>query len=136
MSALSQKLGSTKRTRPPDSARIVVISGTEGRKNRSKVNHVADQTPILGEKENIAAMSALVSGLVGCLVDKPSAVSVQAVTKGDLTSLQVRVDPEDVDKLVGKQGRMTRSLRTILSAASMRLKQRFSLDILDERSNY
>jgi predicted RNA-binding protein YlqC (UPF0109 family) len=52
-----------------------------------------------------------------------------------MASLQVRIAPEDVDRLVGKQGRMTRFLRTILSAASMRLKQRFSLDILDERSS-
>ncbi|WP_128912242.1 KH domain-containing protein [Granulicella sibirica] len=79
-------------------------------------------------------MKTLVYELVVCLVDKPNEVSIQAVTNGEVTSLRVRVAPEDVGKLVGKQGRTARSLRTILSAASMTRQQRFSLDILEERS--
>jgi predicted RNA-binding protein YlqC (UPF0109 family) len=82
----------------------------------------------------IESVGALVYTLVGCLVDKPDAISVRAITTGDVTSLQVRVAPEDVGKLVGKQGRMARSLRVILSAASMKLQQPFSLDILEDRS--
>lgn len=83
------------------------------------------------ETENIEAMTHLLQGIVVLLVDDPSAVSVHA-TKGDeQVSLQVRVAPGDAGKLIGKQGRTARSLRTVLSAASMKLHQRFTLEILE-----
>jgi len=48
------------------------------------------------------------------------------------TVLRVRVAPQDIGKVIGKQGRTARSLRTILGAASMKLHHRFSLDILED----
>jgi predicted RNA-binding protein YlqC (UPF0109 family) len=83
------------------------------------------------ETEKADAMTALLRGIVSSLVDDPSAVSVQATRVGDEISLQVRVASGDVGKLIGKQGRTARSLRTILSAASMKLHQRFAFEILE-----
>ena len=45
--------------------------------------------------------------------------------------MRLQVSPADLGKVIGKQGRTARSLRTILGAASMKLKQRFSLDIVE-----
>jgi predicted RNA-binding protein YlqC (UPF0109 family) len=83
------------------------------------------------ETKNIDAMTALLGVIVGSLVDDHSAVSVIATRVGDEISLQVRVAPNDVGKIIGKQGCTARSLRTILSAASMKLHQRFAFEILE-----
>ena len=77
-------------------------------------------------------MIRLVSDVARSLVDMPETVSVDAVPDGDGTILRLRVAPSDLGKVIGRQGRTARSLRTILSAASMKLKHRFSLDIIEE----
>jgi predicted RNA-binding protein YlqC (UPF0109 family) len=77
-------------------------------------------------------MSSLVAELARALVDKPEEVSVEVVQDGDGTILRLHVAQSDVGKVIGKQGRTARSLRTVLSAASMKLKRRFSLDIVEE----
>ena len=77
-------------------------------------------------------MIRLVSDVARSLVDMPETVSVDAVPDGDGTLLRLRVAPSDLGKVIGRQGRTARSLRTILSAASMKLKHRFSLDIIEE----
>lgn len=77
-------------------------------------------------------MSGLVAELARALVDKPEEVSVEAIQDGEGTILRLRVAQSDVGKVIGKQGRTARSLRTVLSAASMKLKRRFSLDIVEE----
>jgi len=77
-------------------------------------------------------MSDLVAEVARALVDKPEEVSVEAIHDGDGTLLRLHVAPSDVGKVIGKQGRTARSIRTVLSAASMKLKRRFSLDIVEE----
>ena len=77
-------------------------------------------------------MSDLVAELARALVDKPEDVSVEAIQDGEGTLLRLRVSPSDVGKVIGKQGRTARSMRTVLGAASMKLKRRFSLDIVEE----
>lgn len=83
-------------------------------------------------QDAIAIMAELVSGIARSLVDLPQEVSVEAVPSQDGTLLRLTVAAGDVGKVIGKQGRTARSLRTIISAASMKFKQRFSLDILEE----
>ena len=78
------------------------------------------------------AMIDLVKGIATALVDNPDSVSVVALEDRDGTLLRLRVAQTDVGKVIGKQGRTARSLRTILSAASMKLKHRYSLDIVEE----
>lgn len=81
---------------------------------------------------SVNKMSNLVAELARALVDNPEEVTVEAVTDGDGTVLRLRVAAGDVGKVIGKQGRTARSIRTVLSAASMKLKRRFSLDIVEE----
>jgi hypothetical protein len=66
------------------------------------------------------------------LVDEPEAVNVEAQARDESTVLKLRVAPQDVGKVIGKQGRTARSVRTILGAVSMKLHHRFTLDILEE----
>jgi predicted RNA-binding protein YlqC (UPF0109 family) len=80
-------------------------------------------------------MVTLVKGIARALVDSPENVSVEAFKDGDGTLLRLRVAATDVGKVIGKQGRTARSLRTILSAASMKMKHRFTLDIVEDHSN-
>jgi predicted RNA-binding protein YlqC (UPF0109 family) len=82
--------------------------------------------------ETVKQMTALLTEIACALVDSPEKVSVEAKGDGDGTVLRLRVAPTDVGKIIGKQGRTARSMRTILTAASMKLKHRFSLDILEE----
>ncbi len=53
-------------------------------------------------------------------------------TENDSSVIRLRVAHDDLGKVIGKQGRTARSLRTILGAASMKLHHRFALDILEE----
>ncbi len=56
----------------------------------------------------------------------------RAVGREENTVLKLRVAPQDVGKVIGKQGRTARSVRTILGAVSMKLHHRYTLDILEE----
>ncbi len=77
-------------------------------------------------------MQELVAEIARALVDAPSAVMVEAVVRDENTVLRLRVAPEDVGKVIGKQGRTARSMRTILGAVSMKMHRRYTLDILEE----
>jgi uncharacterized protein len=77
-------------------------------------------------------MTDLVLEIARALVDDPNSVLVEAIADGDSTIIRLRVAQSDVGKVIGKQGRTARSMRTILSAASMKLKHRFSLDIVEQ----
>jgi predicted RNA-binding protein YlqC (UPF0109 family) len=77
-------------------------------------------------------MTELVTEIARALVDDPDNISVEAIADGDATVIRLRVAQNDVGKVIGKQGRTARSMRTILSAASMKLKHRFSLDIVEQ----
>ena len=76
-------------------------------------------------------MRTLVLEITKALVDEPEAVRLDAFADGGTTVLRLQVAATDLGKVIGKQGRTARSLRTILGAASMKLKQRFSLDIVE-----
>ena len=75
------------------------------------------------------SMIDLISGLAKALVDSPEEVTVKSAPDNDGTVLLLRVAPADLGKVIGKQGRTARSIRTILGAASMKAQHRFSLDI-------
>ena len=65
------------------------------------------------------------------LVDKPDAVEVTEVEGEQTTVLELRVAKDDLGKVIGKEGRTARSLRTILSAASTKIRKRSVLEILE-----
>lgn len=76
-------------------------------------------------------MQTLVSEIARTLVDDVDAVHVETIMDQDAVVLRLQVAPSDVGKVIGKQGRTARSLRTILSAASMKYRRRFALDIVE-----
>jgi predicted RNA-binding protein YlqC (UPF0109 family) len=79
-------------------------------------------------------MIDLVSDIARALVDFPESVSVEAFNEEEATVIRLRVAASDIGKVIGKQGRTARSMRTILAAASMKMKHRFALDIVEEHS--
>jgi uncharacterized protein len=81
---------------------------------------------------DMVAVDQLVREIARALVDDPSAVEVETVARDENTVLRLRVAPQDVGKVIGKQGRTARSVRTILGAVSMKLRHRYTLDILEE----
>jgi predicted RNA-binding protein YlqC (UPF0109 family) len=88
-----------------------------------------------GEEDYATNMAGLVTEIARALVDSPDSVSVEAIHEGDGTVLRLRVSASDIGKVIGKQGRTARSLRTILAAASMKVRHRFSLDIVEEEGS-
>ena len=76
-------------------------------------------------------MEKLIKQLAQALVDIPDQVAVSAIEGSESTVFELRVAQSDLGKVIGKQGRTARSIRTILSAAGMKLKKRFTLEILE-----
>lgn len=76
-------------------------------------------------------MRTLVEDIAKALVDIPEEVSVREVEGEQVTVLELRVAPSDLGKVIGKQGRTARSIRTLLGAAGMKLNRRFTLEILE-----
>lgn len=76
-------------------------------------------------------MKNLVADIAKALVDIPEEVAIREVEGEQATLLELRVAPSDLGKVIGKQGRTARSIRTLLSAAGMKLNRRFTLDILE-----
>jgi len=77
-------------------------------------------------------MRSLVEQIAQALVDAPAEVQVTAVEDGDVTVLELHVAQADRGKVIGKQGRTAKSIRTILGAASMKLKKRYALEIIED----
>jgi predicted RNA-binding protein YlqC (UPF0109 family) len=73
----------------------------------------------------------LVTEIAKALVDSPEEVSVREVSGEQVTVLELRVAPTDLGKVIGKQGRTARSIRTLLGAAGMKLNRRYTLEILE-----
>jgi predicted RNA-binding protein YlqC (UPF0109 family) len=66
------------------------------------------------------------------LVTRPEAVSVTENQENDQSILELRVDKEDLGRVIGKQGRTAKSLRTILNAAASRANRKVVLEIIEE----
>jgi len=76
-------------------------------------------------------MKQLIEDIAKALVDVPEEVEVKALEGEQTTVLELKVAPGDLGKVIGKQGRTARSIRTILGAAGMKLNRRFTLEILE-----
>ena len=73
----------------------------------------------------------LVEEIAKSLVDTPDEVVVKEVAGDHATVLELRVAASDLGKVIGKQGRTARAMRTLLGASGMKLNRRFSLEILE-----
>ena len=76
-------------------------------------------------------MKELIEYIAKLLVDNPEEVSVTELEGEQTTVIELKVAKEDLGKVIGKQGKTARAMRTILGAASMKLKKRSVLEILE-----
>lgn len=76
-------------------------------------------------------MRELIKYIAEALVDNPEQVSVEEVEGNQTSVLELKVSKEDLGKVIGKQGRTARAMRTILSAASAKEKKRTVLEIVE-----
>ncbi len=76
-------------------------------------------------------MVALVEHLAKAVVEAPDEVTVEAFDEGGQTVLELIVAETDLGRVIGRQGRMARSLRTIVNAASLRTRKRYQLEIVE-----
>jgi predicted RNA-binding protein YlqC (UPF0109 family) len=83
----------------------------------------------MAEKEN--ELVSLIEFIVKALVDYPDQVRVNAVRGEQTTVIELNVAKDDLGKVIGKQGRTAQSLRTVLNAASTKLKLRSVLEIIE-----
>ena len=79
----------------------------------------------------MAAAKQLVEDIAKALVDNPDQVSVHAVEGEQITVLELRVAAGDIGKVIDKQGRTARSIRTLLSACGVKLNRRFNLEVVE-----
>jgi predicted RNA-binding protein YlqC (UPF0109 family) len=77
-------------------------------------------------------MKELVEAVAKALVDHPADVQVKSVEGSQVTVLELRVHPEDLGKVIGRQGRTVKAIRTLLGAGGMKLHKRYTLEILED----
>ena len=78
-------------------------------------------------------MKELVELIAKSLVDNPDRVQVSQIDGEQSSIIELKVAPEDVGKVIGKQGRNVQAIRIILGAAGMKLKKRFILELIEQR---
>jgi len=79
----------------------------------------------------VSAMKDLLTEIAKALVDHPEDVQVTEVEGEQTTVLELRVRTDDLGKVIGRNGRTARAIRTLLAAAGMKVKKRFVLEILE-----
>ena len=79
-------------------------------------------------------MRELVEEIAKALVDDPDSVRVAAIEGAQVTVFELRTAPNDVGKVIGRQGRIAKAIRTLLGAGGMKLRKRFALQIIEEKS--
>jgi uncharacterized protein len=79
----------------------------------------------------VVTMKELIKFMAQALVDLPDQVEVSEVTGEQTSVIELRVAKEDLGKVIGKQGRTAKAMRTILSAASTKIRKRTVLEIIE-----
>jgi predicted RNA-binding protein YlqC (UPF0109 family) len=86
--------------------------------------------PIQGKKE-LSELSKMIAYLARMLVDLPDQVEVNEIAGENTTVIELKVAKEDLGKIIGKQGRTARAVRTVLNGASTKLRRRTVLEIVE-----
>ena len=81
--------------------------------------------------EQTGDVRALIEQIAKALVDEPDQVSVNQIDAAQDTVLELKVAPNDLGKVIGKQGRTARAMRNLLGASGMKFNKRFTLEILE-----
>ena len=76
------------------------------------------------------AMKELVEIIARALVDNPSSVNVTEETEGDTLIEKLNVSPDDMGKVIGKQGRIAKAIRTVVKAAALKENKRVVVEII------
>jgi hypothetical protein len=84
-----------------------------------------------GEEEDLMELKNLVESLAKSLVDNPDKVEVTEIEGAQTSVIELRVAKEDMGKIIGKHGRNAQAIRTILGAASTRIKRNTVLEIVE-----
>ena len=77
-------------------------------------------------------MTKLVEAIAKSLVDNPEAVNVTETEGSQGTVIELRVAPDDMGKVIGKQGRIAKALRTAVKAAAVRENKKVTVEIIKE----
>ena len=77
-------------------------------------------------------MQELVETIARALVDRPEDVRVKSSGSAQVTVLELRVNADDLGKVIGRQGRTAKAIRTVLSAAGTKQHKRYTLEILED----
>ena len=77
-------------------------------------------------------MKELVETIAKALVDHPEEVCVKSGEGAQVTVLELQVHPEDLGKVIGRQGRTAKAIRTVLGAAGIKVRKRYTLEILED----
>lgn len=75
-------------------------------------------------------MGELVSMLAKSLVDKPEEVEVKEIEDGQSITIELRVAPEDMGKVIGKQGKIAKAIRMVVKAAAIKENKKVTVEIL------
>jgi predicted RNA-binding protein YlqC (UPF0109 family) len=76
-------------------------------------------------------MEELIEFIAKSLVDDAEAVNAHVYNRGDQTVVELEVAQNDLGKVIGRQGRTARAMRTLLAAAGQKTRRRYTLDIVD-----
>ncbi len=85
----------------------------------------------LGSSKPLGELSRLIEMMAKGLVDFPDQVSINEIAGENTTVIELKVAKEDLGKVIGKQGRTARAIRTILNGASTKLRKRTVLEIVE-----
>ena len=85
----------------------------------------------MGGSETAPPLRELVLYLARALVEHPDEVAVEEIDEPDGTVFELKVAESDLGRVIGRQGRTAKALRTVLSAASAKMKRRAILEILE-----
>ena len=91
-----------------------------------------DTSPSAAPSDKAPALRELVLYLARALVEHPDEVVVEEVDEPDATVFELKVAESDLGRVIGRQGRTAKALRTVLSAASAKMKRRAILEILED----
>ncbi len=80
---------------------------------------------------DITGINEMLTYLVGNLVEKPEEIQVNVLETGSSITLQLRVAAEDMGRVIGRQGRIAKEIRTLIKAMGLRDEKRVMVDILD-----
>lgn len=81
--------------------------------------------------ESHAQIRDLVERIATALVDRPENVRVRSIEGSQTTVFELRTHPDDLGKVIGREGRIAKAVRTLLGASGMKLHRRFTLEIVD-----